>query len=209
MMRKKFERVLIDIDTQRDFIDPDGALFFEGAEKTIPNLEKLFAWAADRGVPIISTVDSHDPDDPEFADWPPHCVLDTWGHEKLPETLIEPRKVVRREGETLDIGSLFDTYRQVIFQKQTIGLFDNPALQQVISELDVDCYIVCGVATDYCVRSMVEKLLEMDRCVELVVDAIEGIDKQTSGDLVKTFISQGVAPMTTAALVARQEAGET
>jgi len=59
--------VFLDVDTQVDFMSPRGRLYVPHAEEIIPNLAKLMLWARDHRIPIISSADTHAPDDPEFA----------------------------------------------------------------------------------------------------------------------------------------------
>ena len=66
--------IFIDIDTQLDFLYPAGALYVPGAERLIPALTRLTQYAAQHGIPLVSTVDAHAEDDIEFRTWPKHCV---------------------------------------------------------------------------------------------------------------------------------------
>ena len=119
----EYKYILIDIDTQNDFLNPKGTLYLPGSEQIIPNLKKLFTWAKEKNIPVISTVDSHIPDDPEFKEFPPHCVVGTWGHRKIPAALLDDFHV-SKIGEKLD-ENILDRYQQVIFQKQTYNIFSN------------------------------------------------------------------------------------
>ena len=71
--------VFIDIDTQIDFLFPSGALYVPGSESILPAVQRLNQYAVANGFPLVSTVDAHTENDPEFATWPPHCVKGTWG----------------------------------------------------------------------------------------------------------------------------------
>ena len=63
-----------DVDTQIDFLSPQGKLYVPGAEKIIPNLRRLTKYAADHKIPIVSSTDAHVQNDPEFSQYPPHCL---------------------------------------------------------------------------------------------------------------------------------------
>src|ERR1700685_2510519 len=86
--------VFFDIDTQVDFLYPAGALYVPGAEKIVEQIATLNRFAAAQGIPVISTMDAHAEDDPEFKAWPPHCVVGTAGQQKPAATLLERRIVV-------------------------------------------------------------------------------------------------------------------
>ena len=75
-------------------------------------------------------------------------------------------------------------------------MFDNPAAADLIESLHPDCFIVCGVATDYCVKEAVDGLVDQGKKVKLVVDAIEGIDKGGSKHIIEEFRIRGVEMVT-------------
>ena len=61
----------------RDSLYPSGALYVPGAEAIVDRVAALNLWAARHAIPVISTMDAHTPNDPEFRDWPPHCIAGT------------------------------------------------------------------------------------------------------------------------------------
>ena len=61
----------LDVDSQLDFVNPSGALYVPGAERVVPAIARLNAYAAAKRIPLISTVDAHAENDVEFAAWPP------------------------------------------------------------------------------------------------------------------------------------------
>ena len=80
-----------DIDTQIDFLLPAGALYVSGAEHLMPALDRLNHYAAANGFPVVSSMCAHVENDPEFHDWPAHCVTGTVGQLKPASTLLEKR----------------------------------------------------------------------------------------------------------------------
>jgi len=69
--------VFFDVDTQLDFLLPAGALYAPGAERIIPTIARLNRWAGEHSIAVVSTMDAHAENDPEFARWRPHCVVGT------------------------------------------------------------------------------------------------------------------------------------
>jgi nicotinamidase/pyrazinamidase len=59
-----------DVDTQYDFMMPDGKLYAEGAEQIIPVVNDLRAMALDNGCSIIASMDWHRLENPEISDQP-------------------------------------------------------------------------------------------------------------------------------------------
>ena len=47
--------VFVDIDTQRDFLEPDGALFVPGSTEIVPNLARLTRFAREHGITVLAT----------------------------------------------------------------------------------------------------------------------------------------------------------
>ena len=188
--------ILIDEDTQIDFMLPAGALYVPGAERLIPVLARIFEGAQERGVPVISSVDAHGENDPEFADWPPHCVAGTLGQQKVPATLLKERIIVpNRPGAELP-GSA----PQIIVEKQTLDVFSNPNFSRLLARYPEDECAVCGVATDYCVRFAVDGLLNAGRRVRVITDAIRAIDEDRGEKLLAGWVARGATLTTSDAL---------
>ena len=166
-----------DVDTQRDFMLPGGKLYVPGAEKLIPNLKRLVDAARDGHVFLVADDDVHDPDDKEFQQWPLHCVRGTSGAEIIPETLTDNFLRIENRPDAKVPENLWD-YKQVILEKQTLDVFDNPHTETVVERLAPKGqkepeFVVFGVVTEYCVRLAAKGLLERGRRVALVTDAIE------------------------------------
>lgn len=188
--------ILIDEDTQIDFMVPAGALYVPGAERLIPVLERIFAAARERGIPVISSTDAHAENDPEFARWPAHCVAGALGQRKVPVTLWKERAVVpNRPGVAIPHGA-----RQVIVEKQTLDVFSNPGFLRLLDQYAGEECAVVGVATDYCVRHVIEGLLNAGRKVAIVTDGICGIDAVASKQVLDRAVARGARLTTSAAL---------
>jgi nicotinamidase/pyrazinamidase len=179
--------VFFDIDTQIDFLFPAGALHVPGAEKLLPALARLNRYAATHGITVVSTMDAHAENDPEFNDWPPHCVLGTHGQHKPVETLLEKRVTIpTTPGEYAIEGA-----EQIILEKQALDLFTNPNLPALVKRLGADRYVVYGVVTEYCVRCAVLGLLRTGQRVELVEDAVKSLDDEAARRTLEEFTSAG------------------
>ncbi len=172
--------VFVDVDTQLDFLYPAGALYVPGAERLLPALGKLARYAAANGVVVLSTADAHSENDPEFRNWPPHCVAGTAGQQKPQQTLLDRRVIVPM---TLDDYTL-EGAQQIILEKVSLDCFTNPNLNAVLDRLGARRYVVYGVVTELCVRCAALGLLAMGIRVELVTDAVQGL---AAGDAQRTF----------------------
>ena len=121
--------VFWDVDTQVDFMRPEGKLYVPGAEKLIPNLKRLTEFAAANRILVLGDVDAHQVDDPEFKVYPPHCLMGTPGAEKIPETVL-PRQY-RIPNRKVALPPELLSYQQIMLEKQTLDVFDNPNTEDV------------------------------------------------------------------------------
>jgi nicotinamidase/pyrazinamidase len=190
-----------DVDTQADFMLPGGNLYVPGAERLIPNLNRLTNAAREDRVLIIGDACVHAPNDPEFRQFPPHCVIGTPGAEIIPETRADRVLFIPNRSGAI-IPQELTIYQQVILEKQTLDVFDNPGTQVVLERVarftDRDAEIfVYGVVTEYCVRLAAKGLLERGRRVALVRDAIETLKVEEGAKTIEELKSLGAHMATT------------
>lgn len=179
--------VFFDIDTQLDFLFPAGALYVPGAERLLPALSRLNRYAAAAGLPLVSTMCAHGENDPEFRQWPPHCVQGTTGQLKPAATLLERRAVVPSgPGELAVEGA-----QQILLEKQELDLFSNPNLPPLLEQLGAGHGVVYGVVTEFCVRHACFGLLRSGRPATVVVDAIRELDPSVSEPMLRDFVDAG------------------
>jgi nicotinamidase/pyrazinamidase len=190
-----------DVDTQVDFMLPGGKLYVPGAEKLIPNMTRLTDAARQGRVFIVGDACVHTPDDPEFERFPPHCVRGTPGSEIIPETMADRVLIVPNQADAR-VPEDLSSYQQVILEKQTLDIFDNPSTETVLQRIakftNKDAEIVMyGVATEYCVRLAAKGLLERGRRVSLVRDAIETLKPEDGQKTIEELTSRGARLITT------------
>ena len=173
--------VFFDIVTQIDFLYPAGALYVPGAERLLPAISRLNQQAA----VVVSTMCAHDENDPEFQQWPPHCVVGTTGQLKPQSTMLAERVVIPSKPVDVTIA------RQVILEKQQLNLFSNPNLPQLLEMLEADAYVVYGVVTEYCVRYAALGLLATGKPVTLVTDAIRSLRDEDATGTIQAFTAGG------------------
>ncbi len=179
--------VFIDVDSQIDFLYPGGALYMPGAEKIVSNIAALNRYAAARSIPVVSTMDAHTENDPEFRVWPPHCVAGTAGQQKPAAILLEKRVIVSNHAGLPDISGA----QQVIVEKQSVDCFSNPNLDLVLHQLAAERCVVYGVATEICVKNMISGLLNLGCKIELVTDAIKEIDPEAAAKVLDAVSAAG------------------
>lgn len=193
--------VLWQVDAQRDFLLPGGKLYVRGAEKIIPNLNRLVEQARQNRVLLISSADAHRPDDPEFRDWPPHCVKGAAGAELIPEARAVRQLVIPNEENFVFPDDLHD-YQQILLEKNTLDVFDNPNTGTLLSRLaaseeSAPDFLVFGVVTEYCVHRAADGLLRRGYGVSIIEDAIQSLDEKKGREILSELRSRGARLMAT------------
>jgi nicotinamidase/pyrazinamidase len=179
--------VFFDVDTQLDFLYPAGALYVPGAESIVPRIAALNRYASEHGIPVVSTMDAHTENDPEFREWPPHCVAGTAGQQKPAATLLEPRTVIRSGPEEFNVRGA----RQILLEKQSVDCFTNANLPALLQILGAERCIVYGVVTEICVKNAAMGLLKSGRKVTLVTDAVRSLDDSKCAHFLQDFAAAG------------------
>lgn len=190
--------VFVDVDSQLDFLYPAGALYVPKAERIVPAIARLNRFAAAHGVPVISTTDAHAESDPEFSQWPPHCVAGTWGQRKAEATLLERRVVVPNR----DCQVALEGAQQIVVEKQTVDAFLARNLPRVIAALDAGRFVVYGVVTEICVLYAARGLLKLGRPVTIVTDAVETLGEAASRQALDELRAAGVTLATVSEILA-------
>jgi len=166
-----------DVDTQKDFIEEDGALYVEGSEEIRSNLEKITTFAREEGHPIFGSVDYHEYGDEEIAEdpdfeqtFPPHCLKESGGWQKIKET--QPENPLWIDSEPLETDRLDQAISEhdgeVYLRKQRFDVFSNPNTESVLELADPFQIAVYGVTLDVCVQRAIEGLLQRDYQVTLI-----------------------------------------
>ncbi len=176
-----------EVDVQADFMLPGGKLYVPGAEKLLPNIRKLTDAARRGEVFLVSHGDFHPANDPEFKQFPPHCLKGTAGAELVLEALAD--NFVRVENDlNAKLPEDLSKYQQIVLEKQTLDIFETHHANELVERLgNAAEFVVFGVATEYCVSCAVKGLLKRKQRVAVVRDAIETlapeVGNRTLGEL--------------------------
>ncbi len=154
-------KIFIIVDMLNDFIKPDGKLSFPRGEGVVGPIVRLKAAFRAAGVPVIYDCDAHPKDSKEFAVWPPHCVMGSWGAQIVPELAAGPG--------------------DIIFHKDSLTFFYDGSAEKILRGLGATHLYVAGVATEYCVKWCALDALARGFAVTVIEDAIAGVDLE-AGD---------------------------
>ena len=204
-MRKHFSRILWDVDTQVDFMLPEGKLYVPGAEETAPAMRQLVEAARAAGLIHVASADDHELTDPEISDdpdyrntYPPHCLRGTRGAEKIPETeQADPLPLSLVPYPPGLLPELVSGHREILLLKKNFNVFTNPNTDALLDALDPDEIVLFGVATDVCDDAAIRGFLLRGRRVRFVEDAARGLDEERVAACLAAWREQGVQFATT------------
>jgi len=191
-----------EVDVQTDFMLPGAKLYVPGAEKLLPNIRKLTDAARRGEVFLVSHGCFHTANDPEFKQFPPHCLKGTPGADFVPEALAD--NFVRVENDAnAKLPEDLSKYQQIILEKQTLDVFESRHADELVERLgDIAEFVVFGVVTEYCVSLAVKGLLKRKRQVAVVRDAIETLAPEVGNKTLAELQSLGAKLVTTDAILA-------
>ncbi|MEP7121515.1 MAG: isochorismatase family protein [Byssovorax sp.] len=213
-------RVFVDVDVQRDFCEPTGALFVAGSPNA--SFRELTRYAVDQQIPILGSVDSHAWDAWEFAtsataapsggkpNFPDHCVKGTAGWLKIDGTLPPRFRFLPNvpdapfESVVREVAS--GATQGVYFEKEVYSLFANPLAEPFLKALFATFagppeLFVYGIATDYCVKAAALGLRERGYATTLITDAVAGITREGTDAALREMADAGVGMIELASLI--------
>jgi nicotinamidase/pyrazinamidase len=204
------KRILWDVDTQVDFMEPTGKLYVPGAEETAPAMARLVEAARAAGVPHVASADDHELTDPEISDdpdfrntYPPHCLRGTRGAEKIAATKQRdplPLSLVPFPPGLLP--GMIEGKSEILLLKKNFNVFTNPNTDPLLDALDPGEIVVFGVATDVCDDAAILGFLQRGRRVVFVEDAARGLDEERTRSCTTVWRDRGVSFSTVEEVVA-------
>lgn len=152
-MRKAF----LVIDMLNDFVHPQGALFVgEQAEGVIASIKELLGERREEDTLVVYVCDAHQADDAEFALFPPHCVVGSWGAEVFQD-------LAPQEGD-------------IVIPKTKFSAFCGTPLDLVLRERGIFDLEVVGVCTNICVLYTCAWARMLNYRVTVFRDAVTSFD---------------------------------
>jgi len=176
MVRAKRRQVLVDINTQRDFLLADGSACIRNHRRVLAHIRRVMAWARARDIPIISTCEVY-PDGNHNGE-PHYCVDGTTGQLKIGYTLVPNRVSFPADGNTDLPRDMLRRYQQVILHKRCMDPFDAPRIDRLLSEVCAAEFILIGVCAEGAVKAAALGLLQRDKKVSVVIDAVGYYDNR-------------------------------
>jgi nicotinamidase/pyrazinamidase len=166
---------LVVVDVQNDFADPAGSLSVRGGAGIVPVVSGE-AWRAIRaGAFVAYTQDWHPAHTPHFAKdggiWPDHCVGGTWGAAFHPD--LEVLGPAIRKGSNGEDG-----YSGFTMRDPVSGATIPTELEALLRVRVIERVVVCGLATDYCVKATALDAARLGFHATVLADAVAAVDLQ-------------------------------
>lgn len=191
----KKNNLMWDVDTQFDFMDPEGKLYVPGTDmmSNMRNIASTMGLVTSHaGYKFAGSVDKHAPDDPEFEVFPEHCVYGTPGQLKIPELKFpNPIFVPMEKLGNNHIKEIADDQNQVLFEKNTPDCRVNKNIEPYLAEVNPEKIFVYGIVTEICVDKAVRYLTELGYNVFVVEDAIKEIDPDAANQCKEDWKKMG------------------
>jgi nicotinamidase/pyrazinamidase len=200
MKRKK--TIFWDVDTQFDFMRPQGALYVPGAEEIIDKVSEVRRFALENGYSILSDVDWHRMDNPEISEqpdmkttFPPHCMAGTPGAERVGYLGEIPIDYV--DIDEVDMATLRRLVRKdqfhIVIHKQSLNVFDNPNTHKLVDRVRPEHVVAFGVALDCCVYYVLSELSKHKGVrLSLLADATKGLQTRPDEQVYDELRQRGV-----------------
>ncbi len=192
----KKDCALVVVDMLYDFID--GSLACQETDQAVAGtlrvIEELTAGTDpdNSGIrsifPILFIRDHHPANHCSFVEqggpWPPHCVQGTRGaeiHERLAPYAAEDLCFCKGEDPEKEQYSGFEG-------KNPCG----QSLGEVLELMEIRNVLICGIATEYCVRNTAEDLLKAGFKPTVLTDCIAYVDAQGHRDALEAMEKEGI-----------------
>ncbi|MBO4634283.1 MAG: isochorismatase family protein [Bacteroidales bacterium] len=179
------DTALIVVDMLYDFID--GSLACQGADDAVARTLDFIK--AHPELPRLFVLDHHPANHSSFKEyggiWPPHCVQGTRGaqiHEDLaPYADDEGLQFFKGEDPAVEQYSGFDGRNEA-----------GQSLAEVLRLMEIEKVLVCGIATEYCVRNTAEDLLKDGFKVTVLQDCLAWVDADGHVAALKAMAQEGI-----------------
>lgn len=196
----KLKKALLVVDVQNDFC-PGGALAVPQGDQIVPVLNKYIAFFHKNNLPIFFSRDWHPKHTRHFkkfgGKWPMHCVQNSKGAQFHQDLKIPSEAIILSKG----MDPQEDSYS--CFQSVDSNGTHFTTLLKIFG---VEELYVAGLATDYCVKSSVIDALKNGFRVNLLSDAIKGVNIHPRDAEIATeeMLSRGAKKVILAEVIKKQ-----
>jgi nicotinamidase-related amidase len=173
--RARRRRVIVDVNTQNDFFLAGGKACVRNHHRRLVNIRRIMAWARAKHIIVISTCFVN-PQTTHSAllNEKVLCADGSMGQRKVRFTLLWNRISFPAEDRNNLPMELLLQYQQIVFHTRHIDdPTKEPRAERLLDELNtIQEYILIGAPAEMAVKETALALLQRDRCVTVIVDAL-------------------------------------
>lgn len=187
------KKILVVVDVQYDFCNPNGALFVPGGEAVVNKVKDIIT----NFDYVIFTTDSHSLKHCSFKEnggiWPVHCVENSIGA-GIPVELLSVAKdyIIASKGQNDEIeeyGAFSDNMRFFYEIRYCIDPDFEIAKPFRAYCDDVDELVVCGIAGDYCVVETLKNIVKWFKDTNRIKVYLDGVASIDDGTTIKDYMT--------------------
>ena len=180
----KAKKALLVVDLQNDFC-PGGALGVREGDEIIPTVNKYVDLFQRNQLLIFVSRDWHPENSKHFNEsggpWPPHCIQNSWGAKFHSDFQLPKKAIVLSKGTNPDL----DGYS--VFEARDL---DDMPFSRLLEDMEVEELYIAGIATDYCVKMTSLDAFKYGLTVNILIDAIKGVDKEDSQRAIDEIVAK-------------------
>jgi len=176
LVKSRRKRILVDIDTQKDFLLAQGKACIRNHRRVLAHIRRVMAWARTQNIPIISTAEVYPNNNGDSVI--DYCIDGTDGQKKIPYTLFNHRVTFVADGNTDLPRDMLRRYKQIILHKRCVDPFDEPRIDRLLSEVRASEFYLVGTTLEGAVKMTALGLLQRGKQVTVIVDAVGSHNKK-------------------------------
>lgn len=200
LMRNRRKAVLVDVNTQRDFLLASGKACIRNHRRVLSHIRRVMAWARSKGIPVVSTCEVHPNNNLPVADTVNHCLDETDGQKKVSYTLLSNRVSFPADGNTDLPRDMLRQYRQIILHQRCVDPFDEPRIDRLLSDVRASEFVLIGATTEGAIQAAALGLLQRSKKVIVVVDAVGSYNNKEAKMALRKMQAKGAKLVETKAL---------
>ncbi|RVU55703.1 isochorismatase family protein [Anaerosphaera multitolerans] len=179
-------KTLVVVDCQKDFID--GSLACIKSKEAVNNIvKKINSGAFDK---VVYSMDYHSPENKSFeingGIWPVHCVAGEEG-----SLLSEEFSKIENENHRPNEDNIYKKGLDDEVEEYSAYYAKNYKGES-IDEIISDEFIVCGLASEYCVRETILELEKNGKNVSFYVEGTGYVNEKDHLDNLKELKNRGI-----------------
>jgi len=189
LIRSRRRQILIDVNTQKDFLLADGNACTRNHRRVLANIRRMVAWARRKHISVISTCEVY-PDNNGISTVK-YCIDGTEGQKKVHYTLLNNRINFPADGNTDLPRDILRRHRQVILHKRCTDPFEEPRIERLLTEIMSGEFILVGATAEGAVKAMALGLLQRGKKVTVITDAIGSRNKKEAVMAIRKMKAKG------------------